>query len=159
EKLAAEGIHVAAQAASTVDHQARTVVLADESLVRYDRLVLSPGIDFRYEALPGYDEAASASLPHAWKAGEQTMLLRRQLAAMNDGGTVIVAVPANPARCPPAPYERVSLIAYYLKAHKPRSKVLILDAKDTFSQQRLFENAWTDLYPGLIERVGLSQGG
>jgi sulfide dehydrogenase [flavocytochrome c] flavoprotein chain len=159
EKLAAEGIQVAAQAASAVDHKARTVVLADERLIRYDRLVLSPGIDFRYEALPGYDEATSASLPHAWKAGEQTLLLRRQLEAMNDGGTVIIAVPANPARCPPAPYERASLIAHYLKLHKPRSKVLILDAKDTFSQQRLFETAWTELYPGLIERIALSQGG
>jgi sulfide dehydrogenase [flavocytochrome c] flavoprotein subunit len=159
EKLVAEGIHVAGKAASTVDHKARTVVLADESLIRYDRLVLSPGIDFRYEALPGYDEAASASLPHAWKAGEQTLLLRRQLDAMNDGGTVIIAVPANPARCPPAPYERASLIAHYLKIEKPRSKVLILDAKDTFSQQRLFENAWSELYPGLIERIALSQGG
>ena len=159
EKLAAEGIHIAAQAASTVDHKARAVVLADKSLIRYDRLVLSPGIDFRYEALPGYDEAASVSLPHAWKAGEQTLLLRRQLEAMNDGGTVIIAVPANPARCPPAPYERASLIAHYLKLHKPRSKVLILDAKDTFSQQRLFENAWSELYPGLIERIALSQGG
>jgi sulfide dehydrogenase [flavocytochrome c] flavoprotein chain len=159
EKLAAEGIQVASQAASVVDHKARTVVLADESLIRFDRLVLSPGIDFRFEALPGYDEAASASLPHAWKAGEQTLLLRRQLAAMDDGGTVIIAVPANPARCPPAPYERACLIAHYLKMQKPRSKVLILDAKDTFSQQRLFENAWSELYPGLIERIALSQGG
>ncbi len=125
----------------------------------YDRLVLSPGIDLRFDALPGYDEAASLKMPHAWKAGEQTMLLRRQIEAMEDGGTVVIAVPAAPLRCPPAPYERASLIAHYLKTRKPRSKVLILDAKDGFSQQRLFEAAWKELYPGMIERIALSQGG
>ena len=109
--------------------------------------------------LPGYDEAAAAKMPHAWKAGEQTLLLRRQLEAMEDGGTVVLAVPATPYRCPPAPYERASLIAHYLKAKKPRSKILILDAKDTFSQQRLFEKAWKEFYPGMIERIPLSQGG
>jgi NADPH-dependent 2,4-dienoyl-CoA reductase/sulfur reductase-like enzyme len=98
-------------------------------------------------------------MPHAWKAGEQTLLLRKQLEAMEDGGTVVLAVPANPSRCPPAPYERASLIAYHLKVKKPRSKVLILDAKDNFSQQRLFEHAWKELYGNMIERVALSQGG
>jgi len=98
-------------------------------------------------------------MPHAWKAGEQTLLLRNQLEAMDDGGLVAIAVPASPSRCPPAPYERASLIAHYLKAKKPRSKILILDAKDAFPQQRLFENAWKELYPGMIERVSLSQGG
>jgi hypothetical protein len=98
-------------------------------------------------------------MPHAWKAGEQTALLRRQLEAMEDGGLVALAVPASPSRCPPAPYERASLIAHYLKTKKPRSKILILDAKDVFPQQRLFENAWKELCPGMIERVSLSQGG
>jgi sulfide dehydrogenase [flavocytochrome c] flavoprotein chain len=121
--------------------------------------VLAPGIDFRFDALEGYDEAASAKMPHAWKAGEQTMLLRKQLEAMDDGGVVAIAVPANPARCPPAAYERASLIAHYLTARKPRSKVLILDAKDTIPQQRLFENAWKELYGGMIERIPLSLGG
>ena len=121
--------------------------------------MLSPGIDFNFDALPGYDEAAASKMPHAWKAGEQTLLLRKQLEAMDDGGTVVIAVPANPSRCPPAPYERASLIAHYLKTKKPRSKVLILDAKDNFSQQKLFENAWKELYGGMIERVALSQGG
>ena len=125
----------------------------------YDRLVLSPGIDLRFDALPGYDEAAALKMPHAWKAGEQTMLLRKQIEAMEDGGTVVLAVPAAPLRCPPAPYERASLIAHYLKNKKPRSKILILDAKDGFSQQRLFEAAWKELYPGMIERIALSQGG
>lgn len=159
DRLAADGINVVLQAAVKIDSIARAVTLANDDTLAYDRLVIAPGIDLRFEALPGYDEAAALTMPHAWKAGEQTVLLRRQLQAMDDGGVVAVAVPANPSRCPPAPYERASLIAHYLKAHKPRSKVLILDAKDTFSQQRLFENAWKDLYPGLIERIGLSQGG
>ncbi len=158
-KIAAEGVTIIAQAAATVDPQARNVTLADGSSLGYDRLVLSPGIDLRFDALPGYDEAASTRMPHAWKAGEHTMLLRRQIEAMADGGTVVIAVPAAPLRCPPAPYERASLIAHYLKARKPRSKILILDARDAFSQQRLFEAAWKELYPGMIERIALSQGG
>ena len=159
EKIAADGIGVIAQAATKIDAAACSVTLADGTSLAYDRLVLSPGIDFNFGALPGYDEAAAMKMPHAWKAGEQTILLRRQLEAMDDGGTVVLAVPANPARCPPAPYERASLIAHYLKTKKPRSKVLILDAKDTFSQQKLFERAWKELYGEMIERVALSQGG
>ena len=159
DRLAADGISVVLQAAVRIDSVARAVTLANDDTLAYDRLVIAPGIDLRYEALPGYDEAASMRMPHAWKAGEQTLLLRRQLQAMDDGGVVAIAVPANPSRCPPAPYERASLIAHYLKAHKPRSKILILDAKDGFSQQRLFETAWKELYPGLIERISLSQGG
>ena len=95
----------------------------------------------------------------AWKAGPQTLLLRRQLEAMEDGGLVVISAPANPFRCPPGPYERASLIAYYLKTKKPKSKLLLLDAKDAFSKQKLFQNAWAQLYPGLIEWVSLSQGG
>lgn len=159
ERIAASGVTVVAQAAAKVDPQARTVGLADGTSLPYDRLVLAPGIDMRFDALPGYDEAAAEKMPHAWKAGEQTLLLRRQLEAMEDGGVVALAVPATPYRCPPAPYERASLIAHYLKAKKPRSKILILDAKDTFSQQRLFEKAWKEFYPGMIERIPLSQGG
>jgi len=158
-RIAGEGVGVMAQAATRVDGSARSVTLTDGTALPYDRLVLSPGIDFNFEALPGYDEAASVKMPHAWKAGEQTLLLRKQLEAMEDGGTVVLAVPVNPSRCPPAPYERASLIAYYLKTKKPRSKVMILDAKDTFSQQRLFERAWKELYGDMIERVALSQGG
>jgi len=159
ERIAAEGVTVVAQAAAKIDPQARTVTLAGGNSLGYERLVLAPGIDFRFDALEGYDEAASLKMPHAWKAGEQTLLLRRQLEAMDDGGTVALAVPANPARCPPAAYERASLIAHYLKMKKPRSKVLILDAKDTIPQQRLFEDAWKELYGDMIERVPLSQGG
>ncbi|HWZ06584.1 MAG TPA: NAD(P)/FAD-dependent oxidoreductase [Bradyrhizobium sp.] len=159
DRIAADGVAVIAQAAASVDPQKRTVGLAGGTTLAYDRLVLAPGIDLRFDALPGYDEAAAAKMPHAWKAGEQTLLLRRQLEAMDDGGTVALAVPAAPYRCPPAPYERASLIAHYLKAKKPHSKVLILDAKDAFSQQRLFETAWKKFYPGMIERISLSQGG
>jgi len=159
DKIAASGVTVVAQAATKVDPDARTVSLADGTSLAYDRLVLAPGIDMRFDALPGYDEAAAEKMPHAWRAGEQTVLLRRQLEAMDDGGVVAIAVPATPYRCPPAPYERASLIAHYLKAKKPRSKILVLDAKDIFSQQRLFEKAWKQFYPGLIERIPLSQGG
>jgi NADPH-dependent 2,4-dienoyl-CoA reductase/sulfur reductase-like enzyme len=157
--IVAEGVTVIAQSATRIDPQIRVVTLADGNSLTYDRLVLAPGIDLRFDALPGYDEAAAAKMPHAWRAGEQTALLRKQLEAMDDGGLVALAVPASPLRCPPAPYERASLIAHYLKARKPRSKVIILDAKDAIPQQRLFENAWKELYPGMIERVSLSQGG
>jgi NADPH-dependent 2,4-dienoyl-CoA reductase/sulfur reductase-like enzyme len=159
DRLAADGIIVIDDRVTKIDAQRRTVTVANKTSFPYDRLVLSPGIDFHFEALPGYDEAAAEKMPHAWKAGAQTLLLRRQLEAMDDGGTVAIAIPANPSRCPPAPYERASLIAHYLKTRKPRSKILILDAKDTFSQQRLFEKAWKELYGGMIERIALSQGG
>ena len=153
------GITVRFAAATAVDPPSRTVTLSDGVKLAYDRLVLAPGIDILWDALPGYSEQAAQRMPHAWKAGEQTLLLRRQLAAMHDGGLVVISAPANPFRCPPGPYERASLIAWYLKAHKRRSKVIILDAKDSYSKQRLFERAWKALYPGLIEWVPLSQGG
>ncbi len=159
DKVAAAGITMVEQAATGVDAKARTVGLADGSSLGYDRLILSPGVDLRFDALPGYDEAAIQNMPHAWKAGEQTVLLRRQLEAMEDGGLVVISVPANPYRCPPGPYERASLIAHYLKTNKPRAKLIILDAKDSFSKQKLFQNAWTELYPGMVEWVSLSQGG
>jgi len=159
DKIKAEGVNVVLQAATAIDAPAHKVTLAGGAALSYDRLVLAPGIDIDFTALQGYDQAASTAMPHAYKAGEQTLLLRQQIEAMPDGGTVAIAVPANPSRCPPAPYERASLIAHYLKTHKPKSKLLILDAKDTFSQQKLFEQAWKDLYDGMIERISLSQGG
>lgn len=158
-KFAADGITVVRDSAESVDPQARSVTLANGLRLPYDRLVLAPGIDIRWDALAGYDEPAAARMPHAWQAGEQTLLLRRQLEAMPDGGLVVIAAPANPFRCPPGPYERASLIAHYLKTRKPRSKLLLLDAKDAFSKQRLFLNAWNELYPGLLEWVPLSKGG
>jgi sulfide dehydrogenase [flavocytochrome c] flavoprotein subunit len=159
DALRAEGIAVLHDRATSVDTQRRLVSLSGNSVLGYDRLVLAPGIDIRWDALPGYDEAAAELMPHAWKAGEQTLLLRRQLEAMADGGTVVISAPANPFRCPPGPYERASLIAYYLKTTKPRSKLIVLDAKDSFSKQRLFQAAWQQLYPGLLEWVSLSNGG
>lgn len=158
DRIAGDGVVIVHQVATGVDGQARTVTLRNGTKLTYDRLVLAPGSDPRFDALPGYDEAAAERMPHAWKAGDQTVLLRRQLEAMEDGGTVVMALPALPYRCPPASYERASLIAYYLKIRKPRSKLVVLDAKDTFSMQRLFENAWKELYPNL-EWVPVSSGG
>ena len=159
ERVAADGITIARTTATAIDAPAKSVTLADGAKLTYDRLVLAPGIDIRWGALPGYDEAASAQMPHAWRAGDQTLLLRRQLETMDDGGLVVIAAPANPFRCPPGPYERASLIAHFLKTKKPKSKLLVLDAKDAFSKQRLFQAAWAELYPGLLEWVPLSKGG
>jgi sulfide dehydrogenase [flavocytochrome c] flavoprotein subunit len=159
DKIVADGIVLATGTANLVDPQARSVMVGDGVRLQYDRLILAPGIDLRWDALPGYNEAAAERMPHAWKAGEQTLLLRRQLEAMEDGGLVVMSAPANPFRCPPGPYERASLIAHYLKTKKPRSKLIVLDAKDAFSKQRLFQNAWKELYPNHLEWVSLSGGG
>ena len=159
DAIAATGVKVVTEMAASVDPKARTVTLAGGDKLPYDRLVIAPGVGMRWNAIPGYSEAAAEKMPHAWTGGAQVVLLRRQLEAMPDGGLVVIAAPATPYRCPPAPYERASLIAHYLKAKKPKSKVLILDAKDTYSKQHLYEEAWPQLYPGLIERVPLSAGG
>lgn len=153
------GVRLVRSRAGAVDADRRRLRLDDGSTLDYARLVLAPGIDLRFDALPGYDRAAADAMPHAWKAGEQTLRLRRQLEAMEDGGLVVLSVPANPYRCPPGPYERASLIAHYLKTHKPRSKLIVLDAKDQFSKQSLFQAAWRELYPDLLEWVPLSMGG
>jgi sulfide dehydrogenase [flavocytochrome c] flavoprotein chain len=158
DKLAGDQVTVHLAPASAVDGEARAVTLSNGARHFYDRLVLAPGIDIRWDGLPGYTVTAAERMPHAWKAGEQTLLLRRQLEAMADGGTVVISAPANPFRCPPGPYERASLIAYYLKTNKPKSKLIVLDAKDTFSKQRLFQNAWKELYPNL-EWIPASSGG
>jgi NADPH-dependent 2,4-dienoyl-CoA reductase/sulfur reductase-like enzyme len=159
KKFDGTGIEVTFEPATRIDLDARTVVIGDAGRLPYDRVVMAPGIDIRWDGLPGYDEAAAQQMPHAWKAGEQTVLLRKQLESMEDGGTVVMSAPANPFRCPPGPYERASLIAHYLKTKKPRSKLILLDAKDAFSKQRLFQNAWKELYPDTIEWVSLSSGG
>lgn len=160
DKIAAAGIRVVHSRAAATDPQARTVTLETGDKLSYDRLVLAPGIGLRFDALRGYDQAAAAQVPHAWTPdGDQLMLLRHQIKSMADGGLVVITVPANPSRCPPGPYERASMIAAYLKGKKPRSKLVIIDAKDEFSMQRLFEGAWKQLYPGLIEWVSPSKGG
>ena len=159
DSLAALGIRVAAAGATAVDPAAKTVTLTGGDTLAWDRLVIAPGVDMNWTAIAGYTEAAAEKMPHAWTDGPQTPLLRRQLEAMDDGGLVVISAPATPYRCPPAPYERASLIAHYLKTTKPKSKVLILDAKDSYSKQHLFEEAWAALYPGMIEWVPLSKGG
>ncbi|MFV0277042.1 MAG: FAD-dependent oxidoreductase, partial [Parahaliea sp.] len=157
--LPREGIDVVVAEARAIDPERRTLQLTDGGVLPWDRLVLCPGVQLRWDAIAGYDQRAASELPHAWQAGPQTALLRRQLEAMPDGGVVLIAVPDNPYRCPPGPYERASLIAHYLRRTKPRAKVLILDAKDSFSKQALFEEAWAQLYPGMIEWIPASQTG
>jgi sulfide dehydrogenase [flavocytochrome c] flavoprotein subunit len=153
------GVRVIHTSVAAIDPMARRITLDDGSVLAYDRLVLSPGIDLRWGEIEGYDPVASEVFPHAWKAGPQTVLLRQQLEAMPDGGLVLISAPAEPYRCPPGPYERASLIAHYLKTYKPRSKLLILDAKNAFSKQELFRSAWERLYPGLLEWIPQSQSG
>jgi len=153
------GVTIVRDSVSAIDADRKSVRLAGGSILPYDRLVLSPGIDIKWKAVEGYDEAASQIVPHAFKAGAQTMLLRRQLEEMPDGGLVVMTIPPNPFRCPPGPYERASLIAWYLKTKKPRSKLILLDAKDTFSKQGLFVEGWKALYGPLIEWVPFGQSG
>lgn len=158
-RLQSEGVETVFASAEAVDAAARKVAFGGGQRIEYDRLILAPGIDFRWEALPGYSREVSATMPHAWFGGDQISLLARQIAAMDDGGVVLVSVPVTPSRCPPAPYERVSLIAHMLKTRKPRSKVIVLDAKDSFTMQRQFQGAWKQLYPSVLEYVSLSDGG
>ena len=157
--LRAAGVEVVHAHAEDVDAAARTLRLSNGQTLRWDRLVLSPGVDMRWNALEGYDAAAAEKAPHAWKAGPQTLLLRRQLEAMPDGGRFVMVIPDNPFRCPPGPYERAAMVAHYLQQHKPRSKVLLLDAKDSFSKQALFQQGWKALYGDMIEWVKQSDDG
>ena len=144
---------------TAIDPPTKQVRLADGTLISYDRLVISPGIDFRWDYVEGYDQNATELMPHAWQAGPQTVTLNNQLRAMPDGGTVIICPPPMPFRCPPGPPERAGMIAHYLKQHKPRSKVLILDAKEKFSKQPRFLAGWKELYGDMIEFVPASKGG
>ena len=130
-----------------VDPHQQKVSLQDGSSVNYDRLIVSPGIDYRWEAIDGFTpEVAETSMPHAWKAGPQTELLRRQIHGMPEDGTVLIAAPPNPYRCPPAPYERASLLAEWFKTHKPRAKILLMDPKEGFTKDQPFMLAWNRLY-------------
>ncbi|MBN1929659.1 MAG: FAD-dependent oxidoreductase [Chlorobiaceae bacterium] len=154
------GVEVMHDYATAVDPVKRTVMLKGGKSLAYDRLVVSPGVDFIWNSIEGYSEqAAESKIPHAYEAGPQTELLRRQLLAMNDGQTVIISAPKNPFRCPAAPYERAGLVANYLKKHKPKSKVIILDDKEVFTKQDLFMLGWDRLYPGMIEWRSASVGG
>jgi len=153
------GINIVNANVSSVDPVNKRISLDSGKAVQYDRLVLSPGIDFKWDEVEGMQVADAEKIPHAWQGGSQTTILQKQLLAMRDGGVFMLVAPGNPFRCPPGPYERVSLIAHYLATHKPKSKILILDAKDKFSKQPLFMQGWEKLYPGMIEWVAGSKGG
>lgn len=154
--LRKHGVQVVFDEAKAVDGAKRTVTLERGGALSYDRLIVAPGIDFMYEQISGYEAAMSANrVLHAWKAGEQTVALRRQLEQMKDGGVYVLSVPLAPYRCPPGPYERASLVASYFKKAKPRSKVLVLDANpDVTSKGPLFKRAWADHYNGILEYRG-----
>ena len=145
------GINVIHDTVTAIDPVAKTVALQGGGRLNYDRAVVAPGIAFNFDAIKGYNEDATQVLPHAWNAGPQTKLLRQQLESMEDGGVFLIAAPPDPFRCPPGPYERACLVAYYFKQFKPRAKIIILDAKDTFFEQDLFQDAWNRHYPGMIE--------
>jgi sulfite dehydrogenase len=153
------GVQVVRDDAVAVDASAKTVRLARGGDLKYHRLIVSPGIDFMFEEITGYGAAMNANrVLHAWKAGPQTVALQKQLAQMRDGGVYVLSMPLAPYRCPPGPYERVSQVANYFKKHKPRSKVLLLDANpDVTSKGPLFKKAWAELYPGMIEYRGNSK--
>lgn len=157
--LARRGANIVHDRVVAVDPARRAVRLAGGGELAYDRLIVAPGIEMRWGAIEGYDEAASAAMPHAWQPGAQTELLRRQIESIPDGGVFAMSVPANPFRCPPGPYERISMVARWLKHNRPRAKILVLDAKDAFSKQGLFLDAWKELYPGMIEWVPLAKDG
>ena len=155
DKLTANhGVKMVYAEVTGIDPAAKKVV-TDQGTLDYDRLIVSPGIDFRTEEIEGYDAKTAEIFPHAWKAGAQSTLLRNQLQAMKDGGTVIISMPLTPYRCPPGPYERSCLIAHYLKTHKPKSKLILLDANpDVVSKKPLFTKAWSTYYKDNFQYIG-----
>ncbi len=159
------GVDVVMDTATGIDPVKKTVQTVGGKTFNFDACVVSPGVGFKWEAVEGYNKQVSdESIPHAWFAGPQTQLLRRQIEAMPDGGRVIIAAPPNPFKCPPGPYERASQIAMYCKHHKPKAKIIILDPKDKFSKQGLYKEGWTKLYGygtdnSMIEWIGGAGGG
>ena len=153
------GINIVHDKVTQIDASSKSLTLSNGEKLSYDKLVLSPGIDFKWDEVEGMNASDAEIIPHAWQGGTQTTILKDQLTAMKNGGTFVIAPPGNPFRCPPGPYERVSLVAHYLKKHKPKSKILILDAKSKFSKQPLFMQGWDKLYPGMIEWVSGAKGG
>lgn len=147
------GVQIVHDHVTAIDPQKKTATLARGGSIRWDKLLLAPGIDFMWERTAGLKAAhESGQVLHAWKAGPETLALRRQLQDMRDGGVYAIAIPEAPYRCPPGPYERASLVAAYFKRAKPRSKVIVVDANaDVTSKAALFKKAWADLYPGLLE--------
>ncbi|MCD0420326.1 NAD(P)/FAD-dependent oxidoreductase [Rubrivivax sp. JA1024] len=151
-KLGSYGVKHVRQFAAAIDRDKKEVRLADGSVVSYDRLVMAPGIDIKFDSVPGYSEAAAEIMPHGWKPGAQTKLVKQQLDALQDGATIVMVAPPNPYRCPPGPYERVSVMAKVLKAKgHTKSKIIVLDPKDKFSKMALFQEGWQKHYPGMVE--------
>jgi len=152
EIAALPGVTVVHDTARTIDREERQVTLAGGSTLPYDRLVLSPGIALDYNSVPGWSKDAEQRMPHAWQAGPQTELLKRQLDAVPDGGLIVMIAPPNPYRCPPGPYERVSMMAHVLKSSgRTKAQILVLDPKEKFSKQGLFQAGWETHYPGMIQ--------
>ena len=157
--MAAGGVNVVHDWAVGVDRDAKTVSLAGGGSVPYDKLILSPGIDFVDGAVEGWDLSSQNAMPHAYKGGSQTELLKSQIAAMPQGGIFAMVAPPNPYRCPPGPYERVSMVAHYLKANNPTAKIIVADPKPKFSKQGLFQEGWANHYDGMIDWIGDDFGG
>jgi sulfide dehydrogenase [flavocytochrome c] flavoprotein chain len=153
------GVRFVRERVASIDASRRKIRLEGGGALPFDRLVLAPGIRFLWNKPEGYDQAATQIMPHAWQAGAQTQILAQQLRAMDDGGVVAISVPSGLMRCPPAPYERASLIARYLSQHKRRSKVLIFDSNNHFPRQDKFTDAWQSLYPGMIEWIAPTEDG
>ena len=153
------GVKMVRGEAIAVDAEKKNVRLASGDWLPFDRVILSPGVDFMYDMVPGLNNAdAQAKVLHAWKAGSQTLALRKQLESMRDGGVFAISIPETPFRCPPGPYERACQVASFFKQHKPKSKVLILDANmDIVSKPGLFKKAFAEMYPGIIEYRGSSK--
>jgi sulfide dehydrogenase [flavocytochrome c] flavoprotein chain len=153
EALASKyGVTLVRQPAAAIDREKKNVRLADGSRLAYDRLVVAPGIDFKFDSVPGYSEAASEAMPHAWKGRAQMELLKRQLDALEDGALIVIIAPPNPYRCPPAPYERASMMAHVLKSKgRKNCLIVILDAKESFPEQALFQEGWEKHYAGMLE--------
>ncbi len=157
--LATNGVNVVHDWAIGVDRAAKTVSLAGGGTVPYDKLILSPGIDFVEGAVEGWDTSAQNAMPHAYKAGSQTELLKAQIMAMPQGGTFAMVAPPNPFRCPPGPYERVSMVAHLLKANNATAKIIVADPKPKFSKMSLFQEGWAEHYEGMIDWIGEDFGG
>ncbi len=157
--LATEGVNVVHDWAIGVDRDAKTVSLAGGGTVPYDKLILSPGIDFVDGAVEGWDLSAQNAMPHAYKAGSQTELLKAQIEAMPAGGTFAMVAPPNPYRCPPGPYERVSMVAHLLKEKNPTAKIIVADPKAKFSKMALFQEGWANHYEGMVDWIGEEFGG
>ncbi|MGB5328265.1 MAG: FCSD flavin-binding domain-containing protein [Gammaproteobacteria bacterium] len=155
----AQGINVVHDEVTAIDAGGKSISLKYGGSMKFDKLVVSPGIAFRWGAIENDQAAVQQAMPHSWKAGEQTLLLRKQLQAMRDGGTVIIVPPKKPFRCPPGPYERASLIAHYLKWNKPKSKILIIDANPSHSKQAAFHEGWNKEYGNMIEWIKDTDGG